>query len=265
MNLTMNTFRAAVKAAMVGAQIVAPVPVKDPEKAIWDFFFSKIGNAYGVAGLMGNLYAESGLSPINLQNSYNKKLNITDEEYTKLVDVNNYPDFVTDKAGYGLAQWTYHTRKKALLEFAKKKGTSIGDLNMQLEFLWTELQGYKSVLSTLKGAGDVRSASNAVLTGFEKPADQGITVQSKRASYGEGYYKKFAKAETTGCPFMVRVSITGLNIRKGPGTDTEKTGKCTGVGVFTIVEVKAGIGSDSGWGKLKSGAGWISLDYCKRV
>ena len=39
----------------------------------------------------------------------------------------------------------------------------------------------------------------------------------------------------------------------------------TGVGVFTIVDVKAGVDSDSGWGKLKSGAGWILLDYTKRV
>ena len=67
------------------------------------------------------------------------------------------------------------------------------------------------------------------------------------------------------CPFIVKVSIPDLNIRKGAGTNTAKTGACTGVGVFTIVEVKDGKGSDAGWGKLKSGAGWISLDYCQRV
>ena len=67
------------------------------------------------------------------------------------------------------------------------------------------------------------------------------------------------------CPFLVRVSIPDLNIRKGNGTNTAKTGKTTGIGTFTIVEVKAGKGSDKGWGKLKSGAGFISLDYCSRV
>ena len=71
--------------------------------------------------------------------------------------------------------------------------------------------------------------------------------------------------ENTDCPFMVRVSIPDLNIRKGAGTNTAKTGKYTGVGTFTIMEVKEGKGSDTGWGKLKSGAGWISLDYCQRV
>ena len=66
-------------------------------------------------------------------------------------------------------------------------------------------------------------------------------------------------------PFTVKVSISDLNIRKGPGTDYAKTGKFTGKGVFTIVEVKSGKGSTAGWGRLKSGAGWISLDYAVKT
>lgn len=67
------------------------------------------------------------------------------------------------------------------------------------------------------------------------------------------------------CPFMVKVDIDDLNIRKSAGTNTAKTGKYTGKGVFTIMEVREGKGSDKGWGRLKSGVGWISLDYCQRV
>ena len=66
-------------------------------------------------------------------------------------------------------------------------------------------------------------------------------------------------------PFLVKVSITDLNIRKGPGTNYAKTGIYTGIGVFTIMEVKPGQGSSAGWGRLKSGAGWISLDFTTRV
>lgn len=66
-------------------------------------------------------------------------------------------------------------------------------------------------------------------------------------------------------PFLVKVCIPDLNIRKGAGTNTAKTGKYTGVGSFIVMEVKASKGSDTGWGRLKSGAGWISLDYCQRV
>lgn len=64
-------------------------------------------------------------------------------------------------------------------------------------------------------------------------------------------------------PFLVKVNISNLNIRRGPGTNYDRTGKFTGIGVFTIVDIKDGIGSDKGWGKLKSGEGWISLDYAE--
>lgn len=66
-------------------------------------------------------------------------------------------------------------------------------------------------------------------------------------------------------PFLVKVSVDNLRIRKGPGTNNATTGHYTGIGVFTIVEVQNGTGSTAGWGRLKSGAGWISLDYAKRI
>ena len=65
--------------------------------------------------------------------------------------------------------------------------------------------------------------------------------------------------------FNVRVSVPDLNIRCGPGTNYSATGRFTGAGVFTITAVQSGQGSSNGWGKLKSGAGWIALDYAKRV
>lgn len=65
-------------------------------------------------------------------------------------------------------------------------------------------------------------------------------------------------------PYKVEVKITTLNIRKGPGTNYARTGKFTGKGTFTIVAESKGKGSDKGWGKLKSGAGWISLDFATK-
>lgn len=65
--------------------------------------------------------------------------------------------------------------------------------------------------------------------------------------------------------YKVRVTIDNLLIRSGPGTDYPRAGGYTGVGVFTIVDEAAGQGSSSGWGKLKSGAGWIALDYCSKL
>lgn len=72
-------------------------------------------------------------------------------------------------------------------------------------------------------------------------------------------------SEKVDTSFKVKVEISYLNIRKGPGMNYDKTGRKTGVGTFTIVEVSEGEGSSTGWGKLKSGAGWICLDYTKKV
>ena len=170
----------------------------DP-KVIWDYFKAKGLNDFGIAGLMGNLYAESGLKPTNLQNTYEKKLGYTDAEYTAAVDQGKYDNFVKDSAGYGLAQWTYWSRKQNLLDFANSKNKSIGDLNMQLDFLYKELsEGYKnSVLKVLCEATSVLEASNSVLLKFERPADQSETVQNKRASYGQKYYDQYASKSTT--------------------------------------------------------------------
>lgn len=79
---------------------------------------------------------------------------------------------------------------------------------------------------------------------------------------GKAVYPTSASASAL--PYMVKVAIPDLNIRRGPGTNYTKTGKYTGIGSFTIVEESAGQGA-SKWGKLKSGAGWISLDYCKKI
>lgn len=163
------------------------------EEKIWNYLYSKIKNAYGIAGLMGNLKAESGLSPINLQNTGNKKLNMTDEQYTTSVDNGSYTNFIKDSQGFGICQWTYWNRKQNLLNYAKSKCVSIGDLEMQLDFLvMQELQkGYRSVWNTLVCAKSVKEASDIVLTQFEKPAKQDSSVKSKRASFGQEYYDKY--------------------------------------------------------------------------
>lgn len=90
------------------------------------------------------------------------------------------------------------------------------------------------------------------LTKYNADAASGTTAQS-------------SSTENTFEPFQVKVNISYLNIRTGPGTNYAKTGHMTGVGVFTIVEVKGGEGSTCGWGRLKSGAGWISLDYATKI
>lgn len=250
----------------------------DVPKTIWDFLKGKGLNDYAVAGIMGNLYAESALNPQNLQNNGNTKLGMNDAEFTAAYDSGKYTNFVNDGYGYGLAQWTYYSRKQALADFAKAAKKSIGDLGMQLDFLWKELQGYTSVMNTLKSAKSIKAASDAILTGFEKPADQGDAVKTKRASYGQTYYDKYAeKTASTTTPaatttqktetfksYTVKVTTTVLNVRKEPTTDSAVTTQIRDMGVYTIVGESTGKGATK-WGKLKSGAGWISLDYTKKL
>lgn len=182
---------------------------KNNEEKIWNYLKAQGMTDCGAAGLMGNLYAESGLIPTNLQNSYEKKLGYTDATYTEAVDSGAYSNFVKDSAGYGLAQWTYWSRKQGLLDYANAAGKSIGDLETQLGYLMKELSGsYKAVLTTLKSATTVKAASNAVLLQFERPADQSAAVQTKRAGYGQTYYDKYAAATAEKEETTVATKIT---------------------------------------------------------
>lgn len=187
------------------------------EEKIWNFLTGKGLNACGVAGLMGNLYAESALNPKNLQNTYEKKLGYTDDTYTAAVDSGTYQNFAKDSAGYGLAQWTFWSRKEALLAYVKAAGASVGDLETQLGFLYKELSGsYTSVLAVLKTATSVKAASDIVLTGFEKPADQSETVKTKRAGYGQTYYDKYAGSssattQTGGNTMSVKIGHSSID------------------------------------------------------
>ena len=176
---------------MTGSTFVDP---KDNDAIIWNFFKAKGFNDFAVAGLMGNLKAESNLRPDNLQNSFEGRLG-SDAEYVKKIDSGRYSkiSFANDHAGFGLAQWTWHTRKEALYDYAKKKGASIADLNMQLEYLWIELQRYTKTMNVLRNAKSVYEASTIVLTDFEKPANQGNSVRNQRAQFGNEFYNKFAK------------------------------------------------------------------------
>lgn len=180
------------------------------KKIIWDYFIAKGFTACGVAGLMGNIQRESNFKANNLQSTGNKKLGMSDEEYTKAVDDGRYTydQFRKDSHGYGLAQWTYHTRKAKLYNYAKKCGKSIGDLGMQLDFLYSELKGYPSVFKTLQTATTVKEASDKVMLEFERPADQSEKARENRAGYGQALYNEF-------CATKKEVSIKVSVLKKG--------------------------------------------------
>ncbi len=166
----------------------------DNAQKIWDRLISAGLTPAGAAGLLGNLYAESGLRPDNLQNTCEAKLGFTDEGYTVAVDNGCYANFANDGAGYGIAQWTYPTRKAGLLLQARIQECSIGDLDMQVAFLLQELQSlFPAVLNKLRTTSSVREASDCVLLRFERPADQSEAAKARRTGYAQMFYDQFVQ------------------------------------------------------------------------
>ena len=204
------------------------------EVKIWEALLSlTVGNAFGAAGLMGNLYAESALNPRNFQQSFEKKLDMTDDSYTAAVDSGAYDNFAHDGAGYGLAQWTYWSRKEALLGWARNAKASIGDLGMQLYFLsWEFRTNYSGVLDALRSEMSVREASDAVLLHYERPKDQSEAVRVKRAGYGQRYYDTYA-TNNGGDTQMATVKLGSARIDENGHATGGKAGDQTGKEVST--------------------------------
>ena len=144
------------------------------------------------------------------------------------------------------------TVKKKRAEYGegyyKKYAAGNGTKYYRVRKSWTDAASQLGAFTSLENA---KSACKA-----------GYTVYDDN---GKAVYTAAGQQASASVPFSVQVDILDLNIRTGAGTNYAKTGETTGKGVFTIVEVKAGQGASAGWGRLKSGAGWISLDYATRL
>lgn len=119
-----------------------------------------------------------------------------------------------------------------------------------------------------KSWSDAKSQLGAykVLDNAKKKVDENSGYKVFNASGNVVYPAASTPAPTPSkdTSYKVQVSIANLNIRKGPGTNYDRTGQFTGKGIFTIVQETKGEGATL-WGKLKSGSGWISLDFAKKL
>lgn len=159
---------------------------------IWDKLKAAGLTDAGAAGVLGNLMCESAMDPKNLENQFERKLGLTDAEYTAAVDAGAY-NFIDDGAGYGLCQWTYWSRKKALLAFARSRGESVGNADMQGDFILKELRElFPDMLLTLQKTQDVQAASDIFMVRFENPADKSQRAKNIRAGYAEQMLQRYA-------------------------------------------------------------------------
>lgn len=177
---------------------------------IWQFFKAQGLTDAGAAAMLGNLFAESSLNPQNVEDEQEPKINYNDKSYTEAVDSGKYKNFEKDGVGYGLAQWTFSTRKEGLLKYIKSKGVSIGDLKAQLEYLVTEGE-YKKVEDLLKTTNSIKEASDRVLIDFENPEDKSETAKEKRRGFCQTYYNQYKGTEIEEVTNVPEVEVTKID------------------------------------------------------
>lgn len=237
------------------------------EKLIWDLLMAEIKNTYGVAGLMGNLFAESSLNPKKTTGAL-----IAANEYVDLIDKKQMGSdiFSRDCVAFGLAQWRYWSRKEnmyaAWCEYAEKmsKSVSIADIRFQVSFLLSEIKTYKTVWNTLLNAKSIKEASDIVLVRYEKPASVGEKTKAKREQFGQDYYDKYALADQPSLVGKrVRTKVSRVVIRNGNGKEYGAVGTISKAG--TLYELIAE--AENGWYaiKLKSSVGWVSGEFAEKI
>ena len=167
--------------------------VADTETEItcWLFLLTQGFTKEGVAAIMGNLYAMSGIQNHIYQDSYHSSIGLSNEDYVKKTNQGTYTNFINDGAGFGIAQWSPVSRKGPLLNKCKGK---IGDLDCQLNFLVYELyDSFNDVYKTLKNSHDLKLCSIEVTTKYECPTNyKTSSVQNSIYQNSLNYYNKFS-------------------------------------------------------------------------
>lgn len=172
------------------------------EYLIYEYLMKEFNdNKFAVCGIMGNIKAESNFNPRNLQNSYEEKLHMTDDQYTEAVNNGSYSrdQFINDHAGYGLCQWTYWSRKQGLYDYIDDNngynGFDIGDWNYQINYMMVELRRNKQLYNKLLSCEDVADSAEWFCLEFEKPAGMEKSVP-KRIEYALDIWNRLANTQT---------------------------------------------------------------------
>lgn len=278
MGYTMDTFRQAVKAKMNGAPAPSVPETSGTQASAFKNLseadvIAKVGPLFTANQKNSGILASVSLAQFILESGYGKS------ELAQ--NANNCFGMKKSLSGntWSGSSWdgkSIYTKKTQEEENGKmitiaadfrKYGCVEDSITDHSAYLLGAKNGSAFRYNGLKGCTDYKKAVQIIKDGGYATSS---TYVSNLCSIIERwnlikYDATVSTAPADSCPFLVRVSINDLNIRKGAGTNYARTGKYTGKGVFTIVEVKSGTGSAKGWGRLKSGAGWIALDYAARI
>lgn len=231
------------------------------EKIIWDFIYGKCHNAYGTAALMGNLMAESSLNPA-CATGKNKTVNYVEDADSGKID------FAHDSVAFGLVQWCYWSRKQALFEYAKNRNKSVGNIAIQLEYMWKELsESYKTAYNAVISSTNIRESSDIIMLKYEKPANTSEPARKKRADYGQKFFNMFAESvdeqgEKIPKTSSKKVIITKdrVNLRAGNGKNFPIISRVNKNAMYEWVAT-----SEDGWHAIKipGKVVWVSGEFSK--
>lgn len=153
--------------------------------------------AAGACAMMGNMWAESGMKPNNVED----RSPLSDCDYTNAVNTGTIskdqfmydPDpqtGINQYYGYGLCQWTYPSRKAELYDYARLQNVSIGDEKMQCDFCIFELQrDYSGLYTYLCQTEDLPEATRRICAEYEQPA---VNNFADRINAAQRYYNQLA-------------------------------------------------------------------------
>ena len=130
----------------------------------------------GALGMLGNWDCESNCIPYRVQGDFTAGYTVS-KQYTADVDSGKISkqQFQNDQKGYGLAQWTYWSRKAALYDYWKYKKGSIGDEAMQVDYSLLELKtDFSGLLSLLQTSNDLYDCTKQICYKYENPAFKNV-------------------------------------------------------------------------------------------
>lgn len=149
-------------------------------QSIYDQFRASGLTQAGSLAMLGNFDCESNCISYRLQGDFKAPNYTTSRQYTADVDngVISKKQFMSDQKGYGLAQWTFWSRKAALYDFCKQRGYSIGDESGQVKFTVSELMSdFPGLLTELKESNDLYQCTKDVCYKFENPAVKNVDAR----------------------------------------------------------------------------------------
>ena len=155
---------------------------------IWNGLRARGFSKKATAAIMGNMQEESTFFAPRVQgdftSGYTKSITYTNQVDNGIISRSDFINKGPGGGGYGLVQWTYYTRKTGLYDLAKQMQVSIGDENMQLDYLVYELNQpeYRDVLSVLNSDASLYDMTVKFLHKYENPADQSQSVCNLRTA-----------------------------------------------------------------------------------